>query len=222
MKKNLNHNPSDDGQISHTRKKIKNLLAVGLKIKNSSEGYTLVELLAVMVVMVAVGIIVAAILVSSLRGTNKTDVINNIRQSGSYPITQMSKMIEFAKEFKGVSVDGISYITDCTLLPPSPPPAVTPVPIQYKYIKITTFDDSDIIFSCQGNPPTVASNGASLVDENQVKVDSCWFNCSQNYVTQPPIIGIHFTLTKNASSNFSEQTVSIPFETSVTMRNTNN
>ncbi|MCL4354625.1 type II secretion system GspH family protein [Patescibacteria group bacterium] len=191
------------------------------KIKNLQRGYTLIELLAVMVVMTAVGIIVSAILVSSLRGTTKTTVLNNIRQSGSYPIIQMSKMIEFSKSFDGVSTDGLSYITDCTIAAVGAT-TPTPTPKQYQFVKISTFDNSTIIFSCEGNPLTIASNGASLINTEQVKVNSCSFSCTQNYVTQPPTIGIHFSLSKNVTSNFSEQDVTIPFDTTISVRNSSN
>lgn len=197
-----------------------------LKIKKSNleEGFTLVELLAVMVVMVAVGIIVSSILVSSLRGTNKTSVINDIRQSGSYPVAQISKMIEFSKSFEGVSLSPLpeNYTTNCVPAADPPPPEPTPTPTQYKYIKIALFDDSEVIFSCEGDPLSIASNGASLIDVDYVNVDSCYFTCSQNYITQPPVIGIHFLLSKKASTNFSEQSVSIPFDTTVTVRNFGN
>lgn len=192
------------------------------KIQNSTDGFTLIELLAVMIIMIAIGLVVAVILVSSLRGSSKTTVINELRQSGSYPINQMSKMIGFAKSFNGVSVDGTdgTYITDCTeaSVGQNTP---TPVPQDYNYVKITLFDDSNIIFSCQGSSPdiTIASNGASLINTDQISVDSCSFSCTQSYITQSPVIGIHFSLSKKTSSTFAEQSFSIPFDTTVSIRN---
>ncbi len=212
-------------QITNHKKEIRNWKLPALseaegEIGNFQGGYTLIELLAVMVVMVAVGIVVSAILVSSLRGSNKTTVLNDIRQSGSYPIIQMSKMIGFAKSFDGVSTDGVLYVTDCTSVAVG---ANTPTPTPvYQYVKISTFDNSTIIFSCEGNPLTVASNGASLINTGQVKVNSCSFSCTQSYVTQPPAIGIHFSLSKNVSGNFVEQTATIPFDTTVSVRNSSN
>lgn len=184
-------------------------------------GYTLIELLAVMVVMITVGIIIASILVSALRGTSKTNVIEEIRNNGNFTIQQMGKMIGFAQNFSGASTDNVTYTTNCTAAP-SP---------QYRYIKIKSFDDKETIFSCDllRNPPTIASESAncklpncgSLLNTNKVTLDSCHFTCSQINITEPPVIGIQFTLSQKTTSGFFEQKATIPFETSVTMRNLN-
>lgn len=178
-------------------------------------GYTLIELLAVMVVMITIGIIIASILVSALRGTSKANVIEEVRNNGNFTIQQMGKMIGFAQNFSGVSKDNVTYTTNCTVVP-SP---------QYRHIKIKSFDDKQTIFSCNllGNPPTIASNGASFLDTNKVTLDpdSCFFTCSQINISEAPVIGINFTLSQKTTSSFFEQKATIPFQTSVTMRNLN-
>ena len=201
-----------------------------MKIKNSEKGYTLVELLTVIVIMVVVGMIVTGIIVSSLRGTNKSTVLDNVRENGNYAIVQMSKMLTFSRVFNGVSTDGISYTTNCTIAAtptpaPSTTPAPTPTPVAYKYIKITGFDGGTTVFGCNSPtdtpPSTIASNSSSLIDSSTVSVDynSCYFTCSQNTLTEPPTIGINFQLSQVSASSFVEKNASIPFSTSVTMRN---
>lgn len=208
----------------------KNLETHGLQA-----GYTLVELLAVIVIMVVVGSIVATIIVNSLRGTSKTNVLNSVRQNGNYTILQMSKMIAYAQYFNGVSTDGTTYTTNCTGLSatpsPSPSPSSTPLPTPtptptpYKSIKITSFDGGITVFSCNGSadtpPNTIASNSASLIDTSAVSLvaNSCYFTCTQNGFGLPPTIGINFTLSQAKTSGFAEQNASIPFVTSITMRN---
>ncbi len=194
---------------------IKNLK---FKIKNFDRGYTLIELLAVIAIVVVVGVIVAGILISSLRGGSKSNVLDNVRQNGNHAITQMSKMIIYAQSFNGVSTNGGFYKTNCyQAIPPSPSP--TPAPIAYKYIKITSFDGGQTIFSCSGS--TIASNGASLIDISTTSLVSCYFSCTQTNFGQAPTIGINFTLSQNTSSNFAEKQATIPFETSITIRNNN-
>lgn len=185
-------------------------------IKNNNSGYTLIELLAVMIVLVTVGVIIASILVSSLRGTSKTNVIDEIRSNGNFTLLQMGRMISFAQNFSGVSTDNVTYTTNCTVQP-SP---------RYRYIKIKSFDDKETIFSCNilGNPPTIASNEASLINTEKVSLDppdSCYFTCSQINLSESPVIGINFILSQSAASGFFEQKATIPFETSVTIRNLN-
>lgn len=181
-------------------------------IKKDS-GYTLIELLAVMVVMITVGIIVASILISSLQGTSKTNVIEEIRNNGNFTLLQMGRMISFAQNFSGVSTDNVIYTTNCTAIP-SP---------QYNYIKIRSFDDKETIFSCNplADPPTIASNGASFLNTDTVTLDSCHFTCSQINLSESPVIGINFVLSQKSSTGFFEQKATLPFETSVTVRNIN-
>ncbi len=194
---------------------IKNLK---FKIKNFEKGYTLVELLAVMSIVVVVGVIAAGILTSSLRGGSKSNVLDNVRQNGNFAITQISKMISYSQNFNGISTDGSFYTTNCTQnIPPSPSP--TPTPVVYKYIKITSFDGGQTIFSC--NNSTIASNGASLIDTSSVSVVLCSFSCTQDNFGQAPTIGINLTLSQNNPNNFAEKGAIIPFQTSVTIRNSN-
>ena len=193
------------------------------KFFNSNDGYTLVELLAVIIVLVVVGGIVISILVSSLRGSNRSTSVNDIRQTGNSTMSQMAKMIAYSQTFNGVgtgakdSNGNLIFNTNCVSSPN--PPTPTPTPTAYTYIKITSFDGGQTIFSCSGNPLTISSGSASMIDTSAVSVTSCYFNCTQADLASPPIIDIHFTLQKKSSGLFSENNVSIPFETSVTPRN---
>lgn len=175
------------------------------------KGYSLIELLVVMMVLVTVGFILATILVSSLRGTNKAVTTETVRRNGNYTILQMSKMIEFSQNFIGVSNDGSTYVSTC--------PSVSP-PVQYRYIKIRSFDNFDTTFSCLARQDApIASNEASLVNTNEVAVTACYFTCDRSNISQPPIIGISFTLSQKEVSSFFEKRASIPFQTSVRMKN---
>lgn len=184
-----------------------------MKSSKLQKGYTLIELLAVMIIMITVGLIIAVILVSSLRGSSKTNTIDTIRQNGNYTILQISKMLEFAQSFGGVSTSGSTYTSDCT----SPT-------TQYSYIKITSFDNGTTTFFCDLSNSKIssisASLNASLINSNEVTLSQCFFTCSRN-VTVPPTIGINFTLSqKNANAIF-EKKETINFQTSVLMRNLN-
>ena len=198
------------------------------RILKFNSGYTLVELLTVIVVVVVVGMIVATILVSSLRGSNKTTVINDVRDNGNTAITQISRAVEFAKSFEGVSTgedsDGnVTYSDNCLSTTITP----TPVPNEYKFIKIRTFEEQEIVFYCPylEDIGTIATNDATLSQpptplvDSSMTVSNCYFSCSQSYISQPPTIGINFTLTKGASSLFSEQKFPLDFHTTVVMRN---
>lgn len=203
-------------KIKDLRLKIfKSIIHYPLSINRESRGFTLVELLAVIMVIGVVGGIVGAILISSLVGTNKTNSLDNIRQSGNFALLQTSKEIEFSRNFYGVSTDGINYVTDCTVASVSP----TPTPVQYKYAKIMSTNGQIITYSCSSS--TISSNSASILDAATVKTDACFFTCSQDNLILPPTIGINFTLTQARVGNFTENKTTVYFNTSVTLRNQN-
>lgn len=171
--------------------------------KNS--GFTLLELLTVIVVLIAIGTIIGAILFSSLRGTNKTNTITNVRQNGNYAISLMSKAIR-----DGARLD-------------SPYPCVTPVATSS--VSLITATGSKTVFSCDltSSPHAILQkNGtdepASILDTNIVFLESCSLTCNQSSSSNPPTIGINFTLTQNGTP-FYEKQATISFQTSITMRN---
>ena len=189
------------------------------QISNFSDGFTLIELLVVILVIFAVGVLIISVLFSALRGANKTNTIDLVRRNGNSAISQMSRMIRFAKSFNGVSINDPNNLNpDCTV-PASTP---TPAPFQYSYVGVTSFDGGQTVFRClpgDGIAP-IASNGASLVDTNSVSVSSCYFTCTQSDIFSPPNIGINFSLTQKVTPNqFFENKASADFQTSVSIRN---
>ncbi len=181
----------------------------------AERGFTLVELLAVIMVIGVISGVAGAIIISSLVGTNKTNALESVRQNGNYALLQITKQIGFSRNFYGVSTDDENYITDCTVASVSP----TPVPVKYSFLKIVGNDGAIIAFSCSGS--TISSNSDSLIDATAVKTTSCFFSCTQNNSFLPPTIGVSFTLSQKKAGNFIENITSIPFNSSVTLRNSN-
>lgn len=181
-------------------------------------GFTLVELLASIIVLVAVGSVISGIITSSLRGTNKTTTIENIRQNGNYTLSQVSKNIQYAQVFNGLSNDGINYVTTC---PFSVAPTPAPVTTTFNFIKVTLVKNNPIVYNCTSSSPlTITENGASLIDTNSVSLTECTLACIQSRPTDVPIIKVSFKLgPKNPNGLPENSTPPILFETSVTMRN---
>lgn len=188
-------------------------------MKKNRNGFTIVELLAVIIILVTVGTIIVAILTSTTRAGNKSATTENVRRNGNFAIEQMFKMITYAMSFQGVSLDGVTY-NNC--VPPSVGPLTpTPTPTQYKYLKISSFDEGQTTFHCNDSNSTIASISAAgifyLVDPSMVT--SCYFICYQETETAAPRIDIYLDLKAKSQSLFSESQAEIPFQTSVTMRN---
>ncbi|MBF8249680.1 MAG: hypothetical protein HW400_281 [Candidatus Levybacteria bacterium] len=183
---------------------------------SSRGGFTLVEILASVVVLVAVGSIIAGITASSLRGTNKTNMIENIRQSGNYTLNQISKDIAYAQSFDGSSTgfnfDSVTniYLTSCPTLP-----------TLLTDITVRSASNGNIVTKYDCNDSALAANGNSLVDDSTTLI-SCSFTCTQaNPSTDVPMIGISFALGPKSPNSLPEnnQQSSILFKTSVIMRN---
>src|SRR3989344_3693289 len=118
-------------RIRNKKFRIKPIIRNSLFIIRKSDGFTLVELLVVILVIFSVGVLISSVLFSALRGANKTNTIDMVRRNGNSAITQMSRMIRYSQSFDGVAEalpDGSpgSYTTSC--IPPvsavSAPPTI--------------------------------------------------------------------------------------------------
>lgn len=190
-----------------------------IKIFKNHKGFTLVELLVVVTVLITVGIVSVQIITSSLRGTNKTNLIDTVRQNGNYAISQMAKAIQYSEEFLGLSPDDSagSYTRVCPSSPDDPP---VPVNTSYKYIKIKPFNEEIIAYGCGIAGDAITSNGSPLINTSSVKVSDCSISCTQAGVVDTPIITVFFKLEpKNPGTLFEQFLLPITFQTSVTMRN---
>lgn len=214
------------------------------KILNK-KGYTLIEVLAVIILITIVGSFIAAIIVISLRGSNRSKNVNAIRQTGDYTINQMTKMVSYAKSFEGLAntdIDvnpddnSINYDLQCNQSK------------TYNLLKIKSFDQGTTTFYCDptdGNNFIASYSGAldSLPSEsvyNSVRmvklidpgknfyITQCSFTCRQNNVIHPPVIDIQFTISNQNPENSAdeqalvENKVTIPFDTTISFRNLGN
>jgi type II secretory pathway pseudopilin PulG len=179
-------------------------------------GFTIVEILAVIVVFIAIGSIAAAVFFTSLRVVNKSNSLASLRENGNYALSQMTKMIRYAVTFGGISTDGITYSNVCYA---GPITSVKNVPSTY--LKITSFDNNETVFHCiPGANGNVASNSASLLDTAIVKkIDACSFSCSQENEGDPPTILINLTISETGLAGINEKNTTLPLQTSVTFRN---
>jgi type II secretory pathway pseudopilin PulG len=183
---------------------------------HDEKGYTLVELLAVIFLLIAVGAIISSILTSVLRSSNKSTNTEMVRANGNYAIGQMSKMIAYAQRLEGISVsDPIQFPnqvqTDCVGQPSS---------TQYHYLTIKLFNGGITTFACLGT--TVASQsafGTSFLVDPTLNTKTCYFKCTQESAAASPRIDIFLDLTAKSTAVFSESQADIPFETSVVLKN---
>lgn len=176
-------------------------------------GFTLIEVLIVMLVLVTVGSIILSIFIIALIGASKTRNQQIVRENGNFAISQITRQIQYAKRFNYVLVGSEpegDMLSDCVGSPAE----------DYTAVSVASFDNTDMVFACVDIPDgtetitTIASQGASLINTNRVHVASCYFTCQQNSVAEPPTIGIHLELAPIAN-----QENPVIFDASVVPRN---
>ncbi|HVZ66890.1 MAG TPA: prepilin-type N-terminal cleavage/methylation domain-containing protein [Patescibacteria group bacterium] len=175
------------------------------KLLTNNKGYTVVELLAVVSILVIISGIISSILYSTLRGSNKVKVTTEVTQNGTYAMSIITKTINDSRNV--TQVDGVD-IDDCTASPSG------------KSITFQRLDGSTTTFSCSAGD--IASNSASIINTNTVQVDdaSCIFTCYQKAddLYALPVIGVNFKIEdKNATAEESQGSAN--FENSIALRN---
>jgi prepilin-type N-terminal cleavage/methylation domain-containing protein len=168
---------------------------------SKTRGFTLIELLVVMSIVVIVGGLIVSILFITFRGSNKAETMSIVKQNGTFALSQMVKQIRYARS--------LDMPSSC--VPTANAPTLT----------VTSLADGEqTTFSCPSSQNTpITSNSAALVDSNAVSVTYCSFTCTQNNISEPPRVTIQFTLSSVNTSGLVEAKSSIPFQTSVIMRN---
>jgi len=166
-------------------------------------GFTLLEILAIMGVIVAMGSIILSTVFIFLRGSSKSDLLVTIKQNGDFALSQMVKSLRYAKSVD----DPVSCVPTANL----------------QHITFTSLaDGGQTTFSCPATQTDViASNGAALMDATRISVTNCSFFCTQQTLNESPTIKIQFTLSAKNQTGLVETTASLPFESTVRLRNFN-
>ena len=162
------------------------------------KGFTLIEILTTIGLLTIIGSIAVSVISLTLRGTKKSDLLQAARQNGDVALSQMVKNIRYASNLNS---------------PASCVPSTTT-----SSITITSLlDNGQTTYSCAGG--TIASNSASLFDTTTLTVSACSFVCQQATVNDPPTITIQYIVSPKNPGNFVETHFTLPFQSSVTMRN---
>ena len=167
-------------------------------LNKNGQGYTMIEILVVVGILGIIATMGSNMFFSILKGSAKTQILNQIKQNGDYALEVMERTIRGAATVV-VTVDG-------------------------DFLTVTNLGGDNIIFSCEeiGGERKIASGGASLIGET-VKVAG---NCQDVFgVTpgiegaRPTVVQIDFKLTQVADTPRPEETAEMDFRTSVTLRN---
>lgn len=166
------------------------------------KGFSLIELMVGIAIIISATTVVLSIIVSSFRISNKNTTADTVRQNGNYAISKISRTIQFAESFIGTSSDGTTFNPVCS--------------DEYQAIRIR-YQDMDTTIRCTDT--SIDFNGIPILDNTVDVVDgSCQIACERD-LDSTPIIGISFSLQKGGANTSAEQSSRINFSTKIKMRN---
>lgn len=170
----------------------------------NKKGFTLIEMLVVIGALAIIVVVGSTSFFSLLKGSTKTRVANLVKQNGDYALAIMERMIRNGK------------IVENTEVPPQE------CELGMSKLKILNPDGGETEFECSES--AISSTSATTAEQipitsDQVKVNSCSFDCQRTRIFEPDVVTINFTLSQAQEDVRPEEAVSIVFKTTVVLRN---
>jgi type II secretory pathway pseudopilin PulG len=167
-------------------------------------GYTFIELLVSVAVIIVVGSLIFSVFVSVLKGTDTSQAAIVKRQNGMYALNQIVKTIRQAETI--VNFDACA------------------TPSGAKDLVLTSTRDSfPTTLSCSSTNITLENSQekAFLLDDTEVHPgNSCSFSCGMQAPSDIPYVTVAFTLHRSASQSAVAEDTGLDFKTTVLLRNT--
>ncbi len=171
--------------------------------KKINSGFTLIEVLMVVLLLGLIVIVGGNLFFSVMKGASKTEVTKEVKQNGDYALGVIERTLRNAKEIVQNSDGQI-----CT----SP---------MYK-IKVKTTAGVDTEFSCvvEDGVAKITSTSGLLTGKNVSLGTACpgtlSFSCDATI--NPSKVTVSFTLSQQGADVRQEEKAQIPFQTTVTLR----
>lgn len=189
-----------------------------MNIKNKQKGFTLIELVVIMGILVLCGGLIASIIFNTLRGSKKSANTNTVTQNGNFALSSITEIVNKA--------DGV--VSSCNNTP-SKILVLSSSKTSTVYT-ISCIGDTNIFIS-QTNQSTGVSPGApvSLLSPGvRLATNSCNLKCTQaspsvTGAISPnpfikPLIEVDFVLTDLSQSTAADTRAQATFRTSILMR----
>ena len=140
---------------------------------NNDKGYTLIEMLIVIVVFATISIVSSETIILTLRGTYKANAISAVRQNVDYAMSAMEGQLRGAKRITSVcnstSSSQISFVDQ---------------------------NNNPITFSCVGinnnNLPASIASSSGTLTANTITISACSFVCTPG-INSSPYVTINVT-----------------------------
>lgn len=170
------------------------------------DSFTLIEILVVSAIMLIIVGAISSLFFSSLRGANKTTIINEAKQNGDYALSVLERSVRNARSI----YDYTSYCNGTSRTS----------------LSIINSDGGLTTFQCPEGDVRIASTSGSAtfyLTSNKVAVSPCSFSCSLS-AGSTAIVKISFSIHQLSPSPAvtlkPEELININYSTSVVVRNT--
>ncbi len=150
-------------------------------------------MLIALAVFSMLGVMTTVILVGALQGAKKAAAVALVKNEGSRVINTMTQMLKYSPSVTACALNSITF-------------------------QPRTDASDPAVFACLGaGPYYIASNSASLINNNKVEMTSCTISCDVPD-TQAKQVNIDFILRmKNAT--FATENADTMFKTQIELRN---
>jgi len=161
------------------------------KDRTYHKGFTLVELLVVVGIMALFSLTLVSVFLATIRGGNKSQLLQSLHQEGDYALKTMSRMIRGAE------------VVDCSA-----------------DFTITNDDGGTTVFSQVTDDDTekIASNSSKFLTGTVSNVSDLSFTCYESFLGNQ-VVTIGFTLTAGGAASQVQEKFTQDFSTSVATRN---
>lgn len=197
--------------------------------KNHQAGYTLIEMVTVLFILVIVAGVVSGMIFSVLRGSTESNISTNLSQNGNYALSIMSGIIASSESV--VDIDGHN---NCL----STGTGIDGQPTYPQSTSITLMrsdgDTTTLAFEPDTSPTNIASssgslteagidNSVELLDGSTVKIDTStgkayYFLCKQSSQYAIPLVLVKFSLVPVSVTTGVHSTLSQDFSTFILMQ----
>src|SRR5258708_7040639 len=162
--------------------------------KENSNGYTLIEMLVVIVIFYVISIVAAQTIILTLKGTYKASAISGVRQNVDYALGAMERQLRGAKSITSVC-DGTSA----------------------SQINFIDQNNNPVVFSCVGvngnNLPSSIASSSGTLTSNTITISACSFVCTASANGNAPSVTMSVT-----AKDLSGQNAPVTATTQVTLR----
>lgn len=155
-------------------------------MNKNSNGFSLIEILVVISIFAALGILVTSSVILTLQGSRKSESLVNVGQNVNYTLGVIERQIRNANS-----------IIEC------PNPDRTVIDYIDQYGTATSF-------SCinPGLAGSYVASGSARLTSDQVTLVSCSFTCTPSGSNKPPLVGINLVARDASAIGIQNATIS--------------